>query len=112
MARETEIKRIEIVLIEKYPKPKNGWYFYGKVLDLFGKKTIREFGIFWSHKVSDEEIKTNGLYVENGNVYTKPYALFHMVDGSSCRKNFDTIDEMENFIEKDVKSSYQTWIKL
>ena len=109
------INVLQISSITSYLKYKNFRYIYKKQKKfLFWKQKegYYRLDIYSDDKyIKIEEIeKFNNLYVENRNVYYKPYILIKMNNGDEHKKYFDTKEELYYFMECEELKNI-TWIK-
>lgn len=84
---------------EFHPKKKTKFlWFTSESPDHFRK----DFGDEGYMKLLNEkevlEEEENNVIIEDNIVYHKPYIVFHMSDGDSHRKYFDTEDKLETFM--------------
>lgn len=50
----------------------------------------------------------NSVYVENDKVYYKPRLFFRMSNQSTYSKYFETVQELEDFLNQDILSNIKT----
>lgn len=100
-----ELNSEQICVIKNYPKcPNRSFEYKPESRFLFFWKTKERFYLNSYYAFSRKEIE-NGLidgneyYIENNIVYYKPHLEFRMTNKSTYTKYFESIEELNEFIE-------------
>ena len=114
---ETKINIDQICTIKVFRKAKYDWitykpekkyWFYtikAKFIDIVG------WNIYTLKDIEEINIAGVRLYVENNQVYYKPHVEIYMNNQQHYMKGFNTIDELEYFLQSD-NLKHVNWLNL
>ncbi len=94
MKSKTYLKLAEVFSVVENPKQIARYYYYRSGRFLF-REGVREWtGMPISRWISEESMKSLNIYVDNKEVYYKPYLEISLNSGKKHTKYFDSIEEM------------------
>lgn len=95
-----------LTLVENFKKRVGTKYWIFPIYEIIPQAVVRSKGLFSDRcefVCELKDFKSKYYYFKDGQIYEKPHCTIHMNDKSSRKVHFETVDELNAYVE-DLKS--------